>query len=454
MPATTRSTNTPTATPVPGGRAVTVLAWCAALAHPFVLFSGVQAGPFRSTELRLFLSAVAVGLLLPLVRRRPEAALGLLLVGLCAASTTRPSAELTYLPVLAADACVGRLAARRPLRSALSAAAVTLTVQIFSALYTTSGQDVFVTTVVALALALLTAGLLGHSFRERRAHAAELRARTAAEAVTAERLRIARELHDVIAHSIGVIAIQAGVGRRVIDTQPAEARNALATIETTSRETLAGLRRTLGALRASAKDTEGPGSGAAPAPRDPAPGLADLDRLVASTADAGVRVEVRHLGDPGRSLPPEVDLAAYRIVQESLTNVVRHAGTPTCRVTVDRGEDTLLIEITDDGDRADGSGDGVGGGDGGGDRAGDGLGKPRPAARAGTAASAVPAGPGYGIVGMSERAALLGGRFSASPRPNGGFHVTAALPLPLPLPLPQSRPTPPHLPAREGTPTP
>ncbi|WP_406060673.1 sensor histidine kinase [Streptomyces sp. NBC_01077] len=426
MPATAPPTSTPTSTLAPGGRASAVLAWCAAAAHPFVLFMGVQAGPFRSTELRLFLTAVGVGLLLPLVRRRPEVALGLLLVALFAASTTRPYPELTYLPVLAADACVGWLAAHRPFRVTLPAAAVTLTVQIVSALYVTSGQDMFVTTVVTLTLALFTAGLLGHSTRERRAHAAELRARTAAEAVTAERLRIARELHDVIAHSIGVIAIQAGVGRRVIETQPAEARNALATIETTSRETLAGLRRTLGALRASAKDSPGHGAGDAPAPRDPAPGLADLDRLVASTADAGVRVEMRHLGDPERSLPPEVDLAAYRIVQESLTNVVRHAGTPACRVTVERGEDSLLVEITDDGHPA----------------------KPGNAPTAPTA----PASTGYGIVGMRERAALLGGRFSAGPRPGGGFHVTAVLPLPRPLPLPLPPTSP--LPAPEGTPAP
>ncbi|MER5310372.1 histidine kinase [Streptomyces sp. NPDC002773] len=407
MPATATPTSTTTAHP-PGGRVSTILAGCAAAAHPVVLFVSVQVGPFRSTELRLFLSAVGVGLLLPILRRRPEAALGLLLVGLLAASTTRPSAELTYLPVLASDACVGWLTAHRPLRTALPAAAATLTAQIGSALYTTSGQNVFVTTVVALALALLTAGLLGHSSRERRAHAAELRARTAAEAVTAERLRIARELHDVIAHSIGVIAIQAGVGRRVIETQPAEARNALATIETTSRETLAGLRRTLGALRASAKDAPGH----VPAPRGPAPGLADLERLAASTADAGVRVDVRRLGDPERSLPPEVDLAAYRIVQESLTNVVRHAGTRTCRVTVERGEEALLVEITDDG-------------------------PPTPAA---PTAPGDGYGYGYGIVGMRERAALLGGRFSAGPRAGGGFHVTAELPLP-------------HSP-RKGTPAP
>jgi signal transduction histidine kinase len=280
-----------------------------------------------------------------------------------------------------------------------------LAIQIAAATYTTSGQDVFVSTVVALALALLTAGLLGRSVRERRSHTAELRAATAAEAVAAERLRIARELHDVIAHSIGVIAIQAGVGRRVIETQPAEARNALATIETTSRETLAGLRRTLGALRGAAADGR-------PAPRDPAPGLADLERLAASTADAGVRVALRHLGNPDVSLPPEVDLAAYRIVQESLTNVVRHAATSTCRVTVERRTDTLLVEITDDGRGTTGTD---------------------------------PAG-GYGLVGMRERATLLGGSLSAGPRPGGGFHVTALLP----LPADRSRPAP----APEGTRTP
>ncbi|WP_063782268.1 sensor histidine kinase [Streptomyces vietnamensis] len=387
MPA---ATATATTTDRPSsGRVPTALAWGAAVAHPFLLLAAVRTGPYRSTELRLFLAAVAVGLTLPLARRNPLAALGLLLAGLFAAATTRPDAALLYLPVLAADAVVGRIAAARPLRVLLPTALGALAVQIAAATYTTSGQDVFVSTITALALALLTAGLLGRSVRERRGHAAELRAATAAEAVAAERLRIARELHDVVAHSIGVIAIQAGVGRRVIDTQPAEARNALATIETTSRETLAGLRRTLGALRGAAADGH-------PAPRDPAPGLAELERLAASTADAGVRVELRRLGNPDVSLPPEVDLAAYRIVQESLTNVVRHAAAPTCRVTVERRTDTLLVEIADEGRGAPGA-----------DLAG-----------------------GYGLVGMRERAELLGGSLTAGPRPGGGFHVTALLPLP------------------------
>ncbi|MFE5833699.1 sensor histidine kinase [Streptomyces sp. NPDC056508] len=130
----------------------------------------------------------------------------------------------------------------------------------------------------------------------------------------------------MIAHSIGVIAIQAGVGRRVIDTQPDEARNALASIEDTSREALAGLRLTLGALRR----TE-PGPGAEAAPREPSPGPAGLDRLTASTKGAGIHVDVRWRGER-RPLPPDIDLAAFRIVQEALTDVVRHADTPDCCV--------------------------------------------------------------------------------------------------------------------------
>ncbi|HXS66265.1 MAG TPA: response regulator [Streptosporangiaceae bacterium] len=138
---------------------------------------------------------------------------------------------------------------------------------------------------------IVIAWLIGHSIRQTQVHAEELRVQAEAQATTAERLRIARELHDMVAHSIGIIAIQAGMGSRVIATQPAEAGNALAAIEATSRQALAGLRQMLSALR----NAE---SGApAPAPLHPAPGLADLDRLAATTLDAGVRVDVRWRGD-------------------------------------------------------------------------------------------------------------------------------------------------------------
>ncbi|WP_435884243.1 sensor histidine kinase [Streptomyces xiamenensis] len=188
----------------------------------------------------------------------------------------------------------------------------------------------------------------------------------------------------MVAHSVGIIAFQAGMGGRVIDTRPTEARRALGAIEATSRETLSGLRRMLGTLRR-------------PVVLEPAPGLADLDRLAATAGAAGVRVEVRRLGEP-RPLPGDIELSAFRIVQEALTNVVRHARTDRCRVTVGFGEADLSVEITDKGR---GPGDG----------------------RAA----------GYGIVGMRERAALLGGELTAGARPGGGYRVTATLPVPAPV---------------------
>ncbi|MYR60763.1 sensor histidine kinase, partial [Streptomyces sp. SID625] len=154
----------------------------------------------------------------------------------------------------------------------------------------------------------------------------------------------------------------------------------------TGRETLAGLRRMLVALRETDPDPAAPTTPAAPTdpagPTDPV-GLGDLDRLAAATTAAGVRVEVRRLGEV-RRLPPDVDLSAFRIVQESVTNVVRHSGAPACRVTVDYGDDALALEVTDDGRGH------------------------------GTATDT-----GFGLAGMRERVALLHGEFSAAPRPEG-----------------------------------
>jgi signal transduction histidine kinase len=239
---------------------------------------------------------------------------------------------------------------------------------------------------LAVALITIVAWLIGHSIRQAHVHAQALRAQAAAQAAMAERLHIARDLHDMVAHSVGIIAIQAGMGRRVIDTQPAEARDALAAIEATSRETLAGLRRTVGALRRAGPLAE------AETDQLQTPGLADLGRLVDKTRDAGVRVDVRWHGQRCE-LPAEVDACAFRIIQEALANVVRHAGTGSCRVCIDYREEELSIEVTDEG-----SGTPV-------------------------------ADTGYGIAGMRERAALLQGELSAGPRPEGGFRVAALLPL-------------------------
>ncbi|MFI6943767.1 sensor histidine kinase [Streptomyces sp. NPDC050418] len=367
-------------------------AWCAGVAYPLLLVLAVLAEE-ELTGVRLLPSALLVVLLVPLLLRRPLPALVLLLAGSFAATVlarddagwpydTQQAWQIAYLQALYSDLAVGFVAATRPRREAVAAAVLALAAQIAAVPYFRAGADVTVSTIVTLVLALATAWLIGYSVAERSKHARALRARAAEQAVTAERLRIARELHDMVAHSIGIIAIQAGVGRRVIETQPGEARKALGAIETTSRETLSGLRRMLGALRQS----EG-------APLDPAPGLADLDRLVAAAKDAGVRVDLRRTGEPA-PLPPELELSAYRIVQEAVTNVVRHAGVPDCVVGIDARAGELTVTVTDRGRGAALGAD------------------------------------GYGIVGMRERVALLHGVFEAGPCPEGGFRVTARLPVP------------------------
>jgi signal transduction histidine kinase len=369
----------------PAARAA--LAWCGAIAYPFALFLAARGTPLDSPGLP-FVSAAAVTVLpMGLLRRHPLPTLALMLLGTYVTATTSPFWQVVYLLVLANDLAVGYIVVTRPRRIAVTAAVMTLGVQVACAAGLRTGTDGFARMVVVLVVALVAAWMTGHSVRERREHTAARRLQTAAQAVAAERLRIARELHDMIAHSIGVIAIQAGVGRRVIDMQPDEARNALATIEDISRETLAGLRRTLGALRRAE-----PAPGQEAAPREPAPGLDGLDRLAASARDAGVHVEVRWLGER-RPLPPDIDLASFRIVQEALTNVVRHADTPDCRVTIGYQDSELTIEVADDG-------------------------------RGG-----LTSGTGYGITGMRERVTLLCGQFTAGPRPEGGFRVTARLPL-------------------------
>ncbi|SCL44411.1 Signal transduction histidine kinase [Micromonospora citrea] len=236
--------------------------------------------------------------------------------------------------------------------------------------------------------------------RNRRAYLAEAQARAAAaeqrtaeesrRRATEERLRIARELHDVLGHHLSLINVQASAALHRPD--PDRSAQALTAIKQTSRETLRELRTTLGILRQEGE-----------APTAPAPGLSDLNELVAAAGRSGLEIRTELAGTP--PLPPEVDLAAYRIVQESLTNVTRHAGAAAAviRVRPDRGD--LLLEVEDDG-----------------------TGTPGP--------------PGNGIVGMGERARALGGSLHAGPGPDGGFRVRARLPLrpdPVPAGAPASR---------------
>ncbi|WPO69823.1 MULTISPECIES: sensor histidine kinase [unclassified Streptomyces] len=383
-------------------------AWCAAALYPLFLSPSIAAGAtaapsgaLASLWGQLFLALAAVLALsgCALLVHRPWPGFALLLAGAGAFTAAWRQWEIPPPQFLSVDVALAYVAAGRPRRSSLPFAGAALAVL---ALCLTGrllyGEEGGTPSEPYVALAVVIAWLVGNSVHQSRDYAEKLRAQLAAQAagraVAAERLRIARELHDIVAHSIGIIAFQAGAAARVVDSRPQSAREAMLAVESAGRETLSGLRRMLGSLReADLADGEGDAAGA---PLAPVAGLADLDRLAeTTTAAAGVRVEVRRLGEH-RPLPPEIDLSAFRIIQESVTNVVRHArGADVCRVTVDYRAGDLAIEVADRG-RGDGSTSGM----------------------------------GYGLAGMRERVALLHGEFSAAPRPGGGFLVTARLPLP------------------------
>jgi signal transduction histidine kinase len=208
-----------------------------------------------------------------------------------------------------------------------------------------------------------------------------------------ERMRIARDLHDMVAHNISVINVQANTALHLMDRQPDRARSALVTINEVSRQALVELRSVLGVLRAVDESV----------PRAPAPGLARLGDLADTAAAAGLAVRVEESG-PRAPLPADVDLAAYRIVQEALTNSARHSGGTKATVRIAYREDALMVDVDDDGARWSAG---------------------RPPGRL----PGQPQGTGSGIAGMTERAAALGGTLQAGPRPGGGFTVRARLPL-------------------------
>lgn len=287
-----------------------------------------------------------------------------------------------YLPVCLALFFVAATGPRRTAMTGAGLACAGLFGYVVVCLVRGLRVDTPVEAVVLLIIAL--AWVLGNSQRRERLHAEQMRTQVAEQAVTAERLRIARELHDMVAHNIGVVALQAGAAKLVVQKRPDDAQNALGIIEDTSRETLAGLRRMLGALHdADAPDTDTPPAG-----------LDDIGKLVANARSAGVRVDVEWRGTR-RPLPPEIDLSLFRIVQESVTNVMKHSGARQCRVSVAFREDDLTVVVVDSGTHR-GSG-----------------------------------GTGYGLAGMRDRIELLHGEFSAGPRPEGGFRVAARIPVPM-----------------------
>jgi signal transduction histidine kinase len=227
--------------------------------------------------------------------------------------------------------------------------------------------------------------LLGRIAFNRRRRIRRDRDRAARDAVMEERARIARELHDVVAHAMGVMVVQAGAARVVIDRDPAGTEAALKRIEDTGRTGLTEMRRLLGILQADEGSEE----------LVPQPGLDRLDELLATMRGIGLPVEAMVEGTP-RALPPGVDLTAYRLVQEGLTNALKHAGPAHARVLLRYRDEALEVEVADDG-----------------------RGPPLEGARR----------PGHGLIGMRERVGLFGGSFETGVRPGGGFVVRARIPL-------------------------
>ena len=373
-------------------RARSALGWGAALAYPVLMIVALRSEMRSAEGLRVLWPAVVMGLAAAPLRHRPIRALIAMIAGAVAVISVLGAGDVSFGPKLAVFVAVGAVAAVSAPRVSVVAAVGALGALVGAEAAWQEdgtswsqplGQAVGATSVGFSAQMITIAVAIGLLVRQRRRHADTLRTQATAHAMVGERLRIARELHDSVAHSIGIIALQAGAASRVFDTQPDRARQALGVVETAGRDALAELRRMLGALR-EADTADGP-----------AAGLGDLPRLAAATTAAGIRVDVRCLGTPA-ALPPEIDRSAYRIIQEAVTNVVRHAGADSCRVIVEHGAETLSVEVLDNGP---------------------GL--------AGTA------GAGYGLVGMRERVALLHGDFSAGPRADGGYRVAARLPVPV-----------------------
>ena len=234
---------------------------------------------------------------------------------------------------------------------------------------------------------------LGRALSERGRRAAKLEERAArlelahAEAVAGERATIARELHDVIAHSIGVMKVQTGAARLLLEENPARAKEALLAVEETGRQALGEMRRLLGILRGTEHESR----------LTPQPGISAIAALIDQVRTAGLPVEIVVEGDP-RALPPGIDLAAYRVVQEALTNALKHSEAAQAEVSIHYRDTALELSVTNNG-RAKRNGNGR---------------------------------VGHGLIGMRERVALYGGEFSAGPRSEGGFTVRARLPLDMP----------------------
>jgi signal transduction histidine kinase len=395
-----------------------------------LLLTGVSMVPLwlsTSHEEHRAPSLPAIGLVLlinlPLAwrRRRPVAS------GLLVAAASIGYGVAPY-PDLAAPIPLGALVAfytaltRCTRRTGNLIAAVTCSVGLGSMLLPVTDADATDFAFVALLLGATWA--LGDSTRNRLAYTAELEERAArlererqleaSRAAAEERARIARELHDVIAHNVSMMVVQAEAGPVVVERDPATAARAFDSIGAIGRQALVEMRRLLGVLR-SDEDGAGPG---------PQPGLDQLPVLLEQVRRAGLEARLEVEGQP-RPLPPGMDLSAYRIVQEALTNAVKHSRPGAASVRIRYGDRDLRLEVRNDGP-----------GGAGGATAGDGPPTPSRSLGASPGNGAGPGDPattnrtGHGLVGMRERVNLFGGELEAGPRRDGGFAVAARLPLP------------------------
>ncbi|MFF0728322.1 sensor histidine kinase [Streptomyces sp. NPDC004134] len=349
-----------------------------------------------------YLIAVASCAALPVRHRAPAA----VLAATTAAGLLVPPLGLLLSPPIMAPAVIAAYAYALHARTERRAAAVVSLASAALLLAATpwfedlSWQDA--SRMGSVAAFPMVAGVLGRSAHNRRAYlaAVEERARRAEKSresearrrVAEERLRIARELHDLVAHQITLANAQATVAAHLFDSRPEQTRKSLTELVRTTSDALDDLRATVGLLRQ---------SGDAAEPAEPAPGLSGLPTLLDSFGRAGLEVSLEQEGT-ARPLPPGVDLTAYRIVQEALTNVTKHAGTGSARVRLVWNRDRVTLTVADDGRGA----------------------------RTAPDAAASERQPGYGLIGMRERATAVGGRLTAGSRPEGGFLVSTELPLP------------------------
>jgi signal transduction histidine kinase len=355
-----------------------------------VIGQGRENGPEGPMWLDIVLAVLIAG---PLLARRrfPFAApLGVGAGVVIASFADNSLVPFDFIAFLAGAAAVFLLAQLRDWRQAVAGLAMAFGVEAIVVRNDPRGQlGQFIFVSLIFTVVWVVGFTLGRKFaeadeaKERAARAEHQREARARAAVAEERARIARELHDVVGHSVSVMTVQASGVRRLLRPEQEREREALLIVERTGREALAEMRRMVGVLR---RPEEGPALA-------PQPSLEHVDRLVEQTREAGLPVELRVEGE-ATELPAGVDLTAYRLVQEGLTNALKHARATRAEVVVNYGDGQIEVTVSDDGA-------GLGNGDGG----------------------------GHGLVGMRERVSVYGGELDAGPRPGGGFRLRARLPL-------------------------